>query len=495
MKHSMDRPGVVTRPLCLILLAGLLAGGCGKGGRGGVSPPNIVLITLCSFRVDRLEAGGAERSLTPFLDRLATEGVFFENAVSASSWTKPSTASLLTGLTPNVHGLTDYYSVAALSRGEIPEPRVLAEEIETLPEILAGAGYATACRVNNIHAGEFFRLLQGCEDAVTRQDMTTADMVGDLERWLATVPREQPAFFHLFTRDVHTPYIPDYEDYLRLDRTGAPWPRERFLEEYGVLDGEVRRRVRARGKVLGDPPVGKELADTKLADTEPPATVPGDLQRRWIDLYEAQLPALDRALGRIPEILARAGRERETVIVVVGDHGERLFEGGQIGHGGFLDQPTLAIPLIFRGIGIRAGLRVPEVVRSIDLLPTLAALAGVATPEEVEGASLVPALRGRGVPEALTAFSSFGGTAHAVRRGPCRLYVGPGKERRLTCLEQGTEGTENLYAGQRERARALERELVHWLARERALIRDVAPPGHRRLTAEGVRELRALGYL
>ena len=100
------------------------------------SKPNIVLIIVCTFRYDHLGAAGYPRRTTPFLDSLAEKGAFFENVVAASTWTKPTVSSILTGLTPNVHGMNDYY-VPGKNRPGSSKPqrrRVLADGVVTLAE-------------------------------------------------------------------------------------------------------------------------------------------------------------------------------------------------------------------------------------------------------------------------------------------------------------------------------------------------------------------------
>lgn len=460
--------------LLLALLA--LALGCAAPEPGASlagSRPNLVLVVLCSFRTDHLGAAGYGRDLTPFLDRLAQEGVFFEQAVASSSWTKPTAASLLTGLTPNVHQMLDFYPLDAIRERRITPGRVLPEGFVTLPEALAEAGYATACRVNNVHAGEFFGLTQGCQDQVTRHGMRTPAMVADLAAWLEGLDRRRPFFFLLFTRDAHTPYNPPYPAYRRLDRTGRPPPEEGYREWRRQLDAEVRRRVEA-----GE-------------------AVPEELRTRWVDLYDAQLPALDAALAEIPRVLAQAGVAGDTWIVVTGDHGERFFEHGGIGHGGRLDEAVLRVPLILHGPGLPAGRRIPDLVRSIDLYPTLAALAGAATPPVLQGESLLPLLAGlppRETPER-SAFASFNGIAHAVRLGSWKLYAGPGDVRALYDLASDPGESRDRLAAERRAAHRLARELARWREQEEALARVVAPAGTRELPPEVIRELEALGYL
>lgn len=440
------------------------------------SRPNVVLVVLCSLRFDHLGAAGYPRDLTPFLDGLAERGVFFENAVSASSWTKPSVASLLTGLTPELHEMLDYYPMRDILDGEIESRRVLPDGFVTLPEVLRAAGYDTFCRVNNVHAGRFFNLTQGCQDSLTREEMPTRRMLDDLEGWLAGRRGDPSPFFaYVMDRDAHTPYNPPYAVYREIQRGGEPVPAEGFR----AFRREVNRRV------------------WDLFNAGEP--IPETLQRQWTDLYDAQLPALDAALSRLPEILEGAGVADDTLLVVTADHGERFFEHGGIDHGRNLDQPLLEIPLIFAGPGVAGGQRRPEVVRSIDLLPTLAAFAGAGPPPLVQGRSLLPLL---GAPEArlpevsaLSSFDTYRGRLHAVRMGRHKLLVSPGGEERLYDLEEDPFEHQDLRAGEPRTAGRLRSELRRWLQEGERLAREAPGAVSRELPPEVVEELRALGYL
>jgi hypothetical protein len=93
------------------VLAGLAGIACGGGGTLA-TPPNVILVSIDTLRADRLNAYGyRERTLSPALDRLAGEGVLFENHISASPWTTPSHLSLLTSLSPSAHGVTAPFNV------------------------------------------------------------------------------------------------------------------------------------------------------------------------------------------------------------------------------------------------------------------------------------------------------------------------------------------------------------------------------------------------
>src|SRR5260221_6167345 len=103
------------------------------------------------------------------------------------------------------------------------------------------------------------------------------------------------------------------------------------------------------------------------------------------------MPFVDSQVGRLLEYLDVHQLARNTIVIVMGDHGESLGEHGEATHGFFIYQSTMHVPLLVRApYDVMAGRRVGEVVRSIDILPTALELLGVKANERFEGTSVVP---------------------------------------------------------------------------------------------------------
>lgn len=434
---------------------------------------DVVLVVICSLRRQHLGLAGYPRPTSPYIDSLAASGVSFEHAMGAASWTKPATASILSGLTPNVHGMTDYYKAPEIRGTGFSPKRVLADEIVTIPEVLAAAGYATMGRNNNIHAGAAFNMDQGFENTKDlASDYDTPKMLRDFDRWLGGLEPGQPFFFFLLTRDVHVTYKPLYEVYRRFAR--APVIPEAGFTEYAK---ELHPRIKALDEA------GEEI--------------PEELKRQWIDLYDAELAGLDEALSELSVILEHHGRAERTVVILTADHGERLFDPhGAISHGGgFLEQHLVHIPLIMRGAGIPEGVQIDPVVRSIDILPTLAALAETEPPDVVQGRSLLPLLRGEETRSAVSGFATHMENEHAVRMGRHKLHHDPDGTIALYDVEADPEETSERSADDPDRTLAMRSELERWLEQERALRGLVAAGEVRELAPEVIDGLRELGYV
>jgi arylsulfatase A-like enzyme/Tfp pilus assembly protein PilF len=199
-------------------------------------PVSLVLLTLDTTRADALGSYGGAAS-TPNLDRLASEGLRFERAVTPSPLTLPAHASLLTGLDPPQHGVRDNGTA------------VLPEDIPTLATVLERQGYTTAAFVSSRVLDRRFGLGRGFE---TYDDRMLAERVGEYgypERdaatvtdaalaWLDGSPADRPVFLWVHYYDPHAPYQPPPE--FRGDDS-----RSNYLGEVGFVDREIGRLLEA----------------------------------------------------------------------------------------------------------------------------------------------------------------------------------------------------------------------------------------------------------
>jgi arylsulfatase A-like enzyme len=266
---------------------------------------------------------------------------------------------------------------------------------------------------------------------------------------------------------VHVPYAPAAEAYAR-------FARHPVVDDFAAQRDEIVRDVRARVAAGEDVPVV--------------------LQEQWTDLYDAALWTLDAALAGLPALLAGTGHGDDTVVVVTVDHGERFFERGRFGHGGRLDEPVLRVPLIVAGAGIAKDRRIPAVVRSVDLYPTLAEIAGVDTTLPLQGLNLAPVLRGAaGTPPPATAYATQGKT-HVLRDGQYKLHVRAGGAA-LHHLPSDPGERTDLRARHPDVVRRMHGALERWIAESRRLAAEREDTTERELTPEVVEQLRALGYV
>jgi len=350
-------PAVSPRLLVWLLAIGALA--C----RETPHTPSLVLVTLDTTRVDHLSCYGYERATTPHLDAFAGRAVQYQRAWSTSSWTLPAHASLFTGLYPSRHG-AHYMPGGDAELGEVvrlPIARYvragkLPDGATTLAELLEARGYATGAFVAGPWLHHTFGLLQGFEtrdDAVEGFGGRPAEAISDAAlAWLDGLPSDQPYFLFANYFDPHAPYEPR-ETWPDLPRASEP-----FAPDYDAL-----------------------MRGTRELDADQRAILR--------DRYDAEIRGMDRQLGRLLDaVLSRPGGER-TLVVVTADHGEALGEHGRFGHGFWLSEEQMRVPLLVRYPGDReAGTHSDVPIQLVDVLPLVARELGFSVPAEVEGVSV-----------------------------------------------------------------------------------------------------------
>lgn len=353
--------GLVLRRPAFARPAGLRPGEGASGGapnrRDRARRPNVVVYLVDTLRADRLGAYGYPKPVSPHLDAFARRATLFENAVAQSPWTRPSVASLFTGVWPRTHGVN--------GRRDSLSPDAL-----TLAEMLLSQGWRTAAFVTNGNVARQFGIGQGFEEfTLLRRNRNGSESVTeDAAAWLerrAEQGDDRPFFLYLHTVDPHSSYAPPPDLRARFapdvprDGTGARWWLKRL--EHGRI------------------PVTPKLVENLLA------------------LYDAEIAANDRSFGAFLKALQRFGLWDDTVVVFVSDHGEEFFEHGGWEHGKTLHTEMLDVPLVVRFPGMGEGRRVVPPVQHIDFVPTLLAYAGLPEPPQVEGRNLLPLVSGKGV--------------------------------------------------------------------------------------------------
>jgi arylsulfatase A-like enzyme len=147
------------------------------------------------------------------------------------------------------------------------------------------------------------------------------------------------------------------------------------------------------------------------------------------------------------------------------------------------------------GAGMPVGLRIADIVRSIDLFPTITALAGADAPEVIQGSSLLPLVHGSAEWTNKSAFASFNQDWHVVRRDRYKLHRFANGTTTLYDVEKDPDEVRNLVEELPEVAAQLQTELDRWLTEESALREVVASGEKKELSEEELSQLRALGYI
>ena len=308
----------------------------------GVDPADlsVLLITLDTTRADRIGAYGFADIETPHLDRLAAEGVLFEQAQAVAPLTLPAHSSIFTGEFPPAHGVRDnggFY---------------LDDEHVVLAEILRDEGLRTGGFVGAFVLDAKWGIAQG--------------------------------FDH---------YFDDFElgDTVRM-----------ALNEIERPAGEVTDAALAW---LGEAPEARFFSWVHYYDPHSPYEPPEPFAERYRNRpYVGEIAYVDSQVGRLLAWLDENGRARDTVVIVMGDHGESLGEHGESGHGFFIYEGATRVPFIVRApYDTMQGHRVAEVVRAVDVSPTVFDLLAVEAGQEdrdasFQGTSIVRLLTGSAGP-------------------------------------------------------------------------------------------------
>jgi len=443
--------------------------GCGEGGEappgavpetlapGQLAGEDCLVIVLDALHACRLGCYGEERPSSPGLDALAARGVRFTHAWSQTSWTLPSTVSLMTGLYQETHGV------------RTPK-ELLTGAAETLAEAFASAGYATLAFTQNPYASAAFGLDQGFDrtELLPGIESEAAEPGADPDTRFADAvlaalgPRGDgpPRFVYCHFRRPHMPYDAP-EDLRALFCAPGEAGAAAFTE------AESRRHNKG-DRVLGAP----ELAHVR-------------------HLYLAGVRAVDAQVARLLD-----GIDREhTFVLLTADHGEELGEHTHLGHNFTSFEEAVHIPLIAAHPVLAGGRAVDLPVMSLDVLPTLVELFGLQAPGgPLGGRSLLPELGGgEGAPRPAIFTSS--------RIGAGQMFaVTDGRWKYLVIPDEKYEALYDLQADPLER-RDLAARQPHEAERLRALLSDWRKHQKRRglegpaVTDPAVDEqLHALGY-
>ncbi len=419
--------------------------------------PSIVVFLTDTLRADRLSTYGFAKPTSPSLDAFGRESVLFEDVWAQSSWTRPTVASLFTGINPATHGAVGF-------------ERPLAERFTTLAEVVKRAGYRTGAIVSNHVVHHRFGFAHGFDewnDGVQKlYGLQAADVV---ERGLKFVDRTSgPFLLYLHTMEPHATYEPSDAAY----RLFAP-------------PGEARRESRP---ILMKPHIGARAG-------------------AYLDaLYQGEIWDNDRAFGALTEGLRHRGRLDSTLVLFTADHGEEFLDHGGKGHGQSLYRELTRVPLVVRlPGGRRGGSREKAPVAQVDVMPTLLGLLGVAAPRN-EGRDLSAlwqhGSRGTGVP-VLVSETRFGKSEkQALRVGDFKLILNQDPRR----YGEGG-GPAELYdlardPGERENLAEQEWIAAAWMQRRlRSLLEAWRKAGGKvasgtvESTEEDREALRALGYV
>lgn len=378
--------------LCLLLAAPLSAQDQKR---------NIIVILTDDHRYDALGFLDHPFLETPNLDRLAKDGVHFENAFVTTSLCSPSRASILTGLYAHNHGVVDNYNP-------------VREDLTFFPQLLQEAGYETAFIGKWHMGGEVDDPQRGFDhwvsfkgqgiywpheeglkvtgryvpqatksginvngERVDQKGYITDELTDYAMDWLNTRSTDKPYCLYLSHKAVHADFLPPNRFAYRYEGEEVPAPLTwaDAPEEFRDVPMWVQNQRNSRH--------GVEFAYyTNLNLT--------DYYKRYCET----ILAVDESLGRLLGWLDRTGDTEETLILYLGDNGFLFGEHGLIDKRCAYEE-SIRIPMIWHCPAISPkGITVSETVANIDVAPTILEFAGLPVPENMDGTSFLPLAKG-----------------------------------------------------------------------------------------------------
>ena len=352
---------------------------------------NVIVLLIDTLRADKLTAYAKTRVKSTVFEKFAGESALFERCQANSNWTKPSCASVLTGLYPDSHK----------ARGHSSR---LASSVKMASEIFLAAGFSTGAFIANGYLAKEFGFNRGWTKYVNYiRETKNTDAQNVFKESLEFIKEHagKPFFTYIHTIDPHVPYDPPDE----------------FLKIYDAQSYDGPVRPRSTGNILEQ--FKRKRIELNARD-----------KRRLEALYDGEINYHDVHFGHFLDGLKTLGVLDDTIIIACSDHGEEFFDHDSVGHGHTLHQELLHVPLVMRAPGlVPRGKRIAADVGLADILPTVLAATGQTRPRGMEGANLIPAANGTLEDPLGAAFSSFWSEADSrnlqwsVRKGKWKMRM------------------------------------------------------------------------
>ncbi len=466
------------------LLQMLMGTNTQKISTGPITPPNLLLITLDTTRKDHLNSYGYDRDTSPAMDAVAKDGVVFEQVFTVATNSAPSHATMFTGLYPFEHGLVD-------------NGRKLNHKFLTLAEFLQAHNYDTAAYIGYYAIGRESGLDQGFA-TFERHDVPShkhakKDLAVETRGLLAAldwikkwneqpIEKKKPFMLWLHVQNIHDSFDP-------------PSPYDGLFMDVPhdhVIPGHDDFNIRCSNKI-------KKVWYNGRMNPE--------LQTQMIALYDGEIRMVDDYLKRIFEFLGHAGVYDDTNIILLADHGELFFEQAQgtiepnhPGHTGRHVDQSLGIPLIIKpttSLGVDSGLRLPQLVSTVDVMPTLLEMLGYDQLPWFTGHSLLPLMRNPRLPGRDAIFFQelpYGDTYTGIRTRSFKL-INKNHEQEirhwLFDLQNDPMEQDNIFQEQPEMAQKLQKRVQELLSTQQ----EMELTDYQDMSQKMLEELRKAGYI
>lgn len=329
--------------------------------------PNVVLITISSLRADHVGILGYTRNTTPYFDQFAKTNILFTHAFATSGWMMPAHGSIFTSLYPHKHGATHI-------------DRKLSGSCLTLADVLKENGFYCAGFCCNPRIDEEYGFAQGFDlfddysvlimleslliennEPIDINRQRTNALINDAAiGWLQN-NTHKPFFLFVHYYDNHWDYLP-------------PPPYDRLYDPN--YEGSIDGTNISKEPLYSNTPSKRDI-------------------EHIIALYDGQVKQTDNDLGQMLEFLNKTGVTENSIIIIMGDHGEQFYEHGHTSHQGLYEE-LIHVPMAISIPDKQAkGKVIKSLVSQMDIMPTILDYLGINTPETCLGISLKPLILGQ----------------------------------------------------------------------------------------------------
>jgi arylsulfatase A-like enzyme len=376
--------------------------------------PNILFFHVDQQRYDCLGAAGQMRVHTPNLDRLASQGMWFTNAFTPIGTCCPARQTSYCGRWPALH--RGYWNYDQFMPPESFACRTWSQDLNTAGYQASYAGkWHVHPTLTPLEYG-YAEYVPSSDYAAFRRARNLPDLVCDDVRgeWFGGVdpaPLEQTRTHWLAYQATGM--------LRRLATCGKPWhlrvdfeephlpcnPVQEFLDLYDPA------QIQPWGN-FADPLDGKPYIQRQQPASWNVQGLPWSEWSRYVHRYLAMVSQIDDAIGRVLRELEVLGEDRDTVVMYTTDHGDACGSHGMMDKHYVMYEEIIHTPLMVRWPGVVRGESVCDafVINELDLASTLPEIAGIPVPEDYQGRSLVPLLRGETPADWRTeAYSSYNG--------------------------------------------------------------------------------------
>ena len=352
--------------------------------------PTVLIVLIDALRQDHMSCYGYPLKTTPRAEAFAADAVVFTQLMPQSSWTRPSVATLMTGVYPGAHGVHDRQDA-------------IRDGMPSLAKHFRQAGYETQAFINNPNCLPKWGFGEGFTryvDINSEQWQTTNDAdVADTAIHALRDTNGLPRFFYIHLMAPHDPQNP-------------PQSYHQAFMQSPQEDSDAARQQ---------------------------ATIVG--------LYDAEVAYADEQFGRLLDVLREQGTYDAATIVLISDHGEELLDHGQLGHGKTVFEEVLRVPFLLKTPGARwRGTTHDELVEMLDIAPTLLDIHGLPPDSQFQGESLLSLMRGESWTKSIGFASTYLADWSAVTAKTTRLKY-------IHNVAAGWRGWYNLYLDPTEMAR------------------------------------------